>query len=328
MLRLPSSEPDCTELLRSFGCSVSHVLFDPGVFRFFAPTLDGVIAYRTGIRCGVGIGDPICPGCDVERLRRRFEAACVRRGWSTVFAAASESFTHACVDAGYAAIEFAEDLIFDPRRDPLAGGAGRELRKNLNRAARARLAVAEHRGCDPGRERELDAVAHAWLASRHGPQAYISGIHLFSERRFRRWFYAHCDGEAMGVLSLVRVDARAGWVFEHLISRVDAPAGTSESLVVAALHTLGDEGCSWVTFGPSPLPRLGRMRGVGHYGQTVGRAFFDAAARFLHFDSVAHYRRKFQCVGVEPRWLLFHPPRVGIRQATALMRAFNVSWKW
>jgi lysylphosphatidylglycerol synthetase-like protein (DUF2156 family) len=245
-----------------------------------------------------------------------------------MFAAASESFTTACLDAGYAAIEFAEDLIFDPRRDPLSGGGGRELRKNVRRAERAGLVVAEHRGCEPERERELESIGRAWLSSRHGCQAYISGINLFGERRYRRYFYAHHDGEALGVLSLLRLDGRDGWAFEHLLCRAEAPAGTSEILVVAALHALGDEGCPFATFGPSPLPRLGRMRGVGKYGQTVGRAFFDAAARFLQFDAVARYRRKFQHVAGEPRWLLFNPPSVGIRQATALMRAFNVSWRW
>jgi lysylphosphatidylglycerol synthetase-like protein (DUF2156 family) len=324
----PSDLLDCPDLVQRFGCSVSHVLSDPSCLRFWASDVVGVIPYRQGIRCAVGIGDPVCPPGAAGRLAERFRESLARRRLSTVFAVASERFARFCIDVGFSGIEFAEELILDPRRDPSAGSRGRELRKNLYRAQRSGLVVEELRERDPALEWAIERAAHSWLAGRRGAQAFISPILLFTERRGRRWFYARSGRRVIGVLSLVRLDARDGWVFEHLLPARDAPTGTSETLVTHALETLGLEGCRYATFGPSPLGRLGKMHRVGWVGHSISRAFFDAAARLLHFDAVSHFRKKFSPSHSEPRFLLFHPPRLGVCEATSLLRAFNVSLKW
>lgn len=309
-----------SDLVQRFGCSVSFVLTDPSCLRFTSPGIEGVIPYRLGVRSVVGIGDPVCPPDEADRLADEFREAAARRGWSTVFVAAGRRFTEASVARGLAAIEWGEDLIFDPRLDPAAGHRGRELRKNLNRASRASVTVEELR--DPSLEPELDELAKRWLP--RGARTFLAPVDLFGQRRGHRWFYARTPGQLAGVLSMGRLDTLGGWVFEHLLAAAQAPTGTTETLVTHALQTLGDEGCGCATFGPSPSRRLGRMEGVGPTTQRFANTFYEGARRLLGFDSISRYRMKFASVRSEPRFLLFHPRRIGFSHAMGILRAFNV----
>jgi lysylphosphatidylglycerol synthetase-like protein (DUF2156 family) len=314
-------------LVERFGGSVSHVLHDPRCQRFAAAGIEGVVPYRRGFRCLVAIGDPVCDGRDAPELAERFRRFCAAQGRRTVVAAASERFAASCVERGYAAVEFGEELSLDPARDPRTGSRGRELRKKLYRAERAGVTASEYRPLDddPALEAELKAVALAWLSGRRGPQVYITPLELFPSRVGRRWFYARHGAAPVGALSLQRIAAREGWVFEHLVAVPDAPQGTTEHLVTTALEALGREGCRYATFGPSTLARLGRIERLDWYSEAVGRAVFSGVGRAFGLCSLAHFRRKFQAVSAEGSFLLFHPARIGLFQATGLLSAFNVS---
>jgi lysylphosphatidylglycerol synthetase-like protein (DUF2156 family) len=317
-------------LVEHFGGSVSYVLNDPTCERFAAPGIEGLIAFRRGFRCFVMIGDPVCDEQDADDLIESFRQFCMAERRSTVVAAASASFATRCVERGYAAIEFGQELTFDPQRDPTSGGRGRELRKKLHRARRAGVAVAEYHPHLDHRslEHDLRAIARAWLAARHGFQVFITPIDLFPYYRGRRWFYARRGAALLGVLSLQRVGCRGGWVFEHLAALPDAPQGTTELLVTTALTALGSEGCRYATFGPSTLSRLGRMQGVAPYSEAVARAVFNTAGSVFGLDALTRYREKFQATGTEASYLLFYPARIGLGEATGLLRAFNVSLRW
>ena len=111
-------------------------------------------------------------------------------------------------------------------------------------------------------EHRLNAVARAWLDARRGLQVFVAHVDLFHPRALRRWFYATCNGRVVGVQSLVQLDAYDGYLFEHLLTVPDVPAGTAELLVAAALDALGAERVPYATFGVSTAAALGHMSGL------------------------------------------------------------------
>jgi lysylphosphatidylglycerol synthetase-like protein (DUF2156 family) len=313
------------ELVEQFGGPLSPVVFDPSCEIFRLAGVDGAIGYRRSpMGCVVGLGDPICAPEDMVRLaegfRERFEV--------TLFAGASRRFADVADQLGWAGIEFGEELTLDPRGGLPHGRRGHELRRKLNHA-RGRgvqvLAYGPHAPIDLLLEREMVGIADAWLRARRGMQVFVSHINLFNPRQCRRWFYAVNGQELVGVLSLVRLGARDGWLIEHLLPAPASPVGTPESLVAAALEALRADSCPFITFGPSPAHALGIMRRLSSHSQWLGRWFFSQAQRTFHLDSLARFRQKFGTIVVEPSFLLFNPPRVGPWQLLALMRAFNVS---
>lgn len=327
---LPVGELPVWELVVRYGGLVANGLLDPRYRRFRASEVDGVIGYRESWGCAVAIGDPVCRAGDVPHLAARFQAHCAARGRTTIHAGASEAFAAMVCRRGGAAVEFGENSIFDPCVDPQAGKGGRELRKKVRRAAREGIAVREYRperaGREPSLEREIEDVAAGWLRARRGLQFYLSSVRLFAPHvAGRRWFHARAAGRVVGVLALLRLEARGGYLLEHLLAAPGAPTGTTELLVTDCLAALGAEGCRFATFGPALASQPGAIRNLGRTSEAILRRGFAHASRLFRIDGELRFRRKFQAVRAEPAFVVFDPPRVRLRDAIGIMRAFNIS---
>lgn len=325
MMAMPAFSVADTRALELLGTSsVAYVLADPTCRRHVAHGIDGVIPYRCAFGCAIAVGDPLCAPADRDALALSFERACQDRDLRPLVAAASEGFTERCVARGYAAIEFGEELVLDPRRDPQAGGHGRELRKNLRRARDAGVEVHERTAGSPELDAALAELAHRWRAARHGPQLFLAPVILFAEVH-RRCLYAECGGRVVGVLTMMPRPAREGWVFEHVMAAPDAAKGTSESLVAYALHLIAAEGARYASFGPTPCASLGRMVGLGPAARWIATRTFDASSRLFHLDARAHYQRKFQPRDSEPSYVLFGAHAFGAHAILGLLAAFHLS---
>ena len=317
---------DLDDLVCRFGGVLSPVVFDTGCELLDVTGIRGVVPYRRsngGI--AVAVGDPICAAHDQARLLAALRA----RFGAVVVAGASRALVPVGHALGFAVIEFGEQIWIDPRRERPRGRRGHEVRRKLNHARAAGIEVREYDGAgDEQLEGEMIDVALAWLHARSGLQLFVAHVDLFHPRSLRRLFYARRDGHVIGVQSLVRLDGTGGYLLEHLLTEPDVPGGTAELLVTGALDTLGREGCAYASFGISTAASLGLISGLSSSSIRLGRWFFDRAQRSFHLDSVSRFRRKFGEVVVDPSYLLFSPPRVGLLQLYALMRAFNASLAW
>lgn len=319
---------DVSRLIVRYGGPVGSALLDPACALYQADGIEGIIGYRLGLDCAVAIGEPVCAPDHMPALADAFRAHCRARGWHTTYAVVGPRFAEIARARGYASVEFGEELILDPRRDPEAGPRGREVRKKAAHARRAGLVVEEYARSDDedaGLEGAMEEVAASWLGARKGMQIYLAKVRLFARPFGKRWFYARAGERVAGVLSTLRLDAYGGHLLDHLLAAPDAPSGTTELLVVSALAALRAEGCSFATFGPAPRAELEDIRNLSPFSEKVARSLFSAANELFHLDSRARYRRKFQVARAEPAYLLFDPPRLGLRQMLGLSRAFNVS---
>ena len=116
------------------------------------------------------------------------------------------------------------------------------MRRKERHAKKEGVVVHEYVGSDSQVEEAMQNVARKWLDARHGPQIYLSNIRLFEDCFGKRWFYAVKDSLVIGVLMLNQLEAKNGWLFNHLIVTKDAPGGTPESLVLQYLSTLQKRG--------------------------------------------------------------------------------------
>ena len=316
-------------IVEQYGGPVSSALLDPSCHVFQMPGVDGAIGYRTVWGAAVAIGDPACAPEDYGRMADGFVEFGRQQGKHIVYAAAGKSFADVAIARNYAALEFGEELILDPTRDPTAGSAGRELRKKIYKATREGVEVVEYQrraeAPDRALEEKLEQVAVSWLGARHGPQIYIARVELFGTGARQRWFYAHVGDKIVGVMSAVHLASRHGYLFDHLLCTPDAPAGITEILVVKALEKLKEEGAAMATFGPAPAKELGRVAGLGTFAESVARGVFNAAGRVFHLDSRTRYRKKFQVAQMDPSFVLFEGRSLHLLDLVGLFRAFNVS---
>jgi len=85
------------------------------------------------------------------------------------------------------------------------------------------------------------------------PMGFLVQMHLDTELEERRFFTASQGDELVGFLSMVPVFARGGWFVEDLVRLPEAPNGTAELLVDAAMRAAAAAGSGYLTLGLAPL---------------------------------------------------------------------------
>jgi lysylphosphatidylglycerol synthetase-like protein (DUF2156 family) len=191
------------------------------------------------------------------------------------------------------------------------------------------VAIREYRGetaADPALEARAEEACGEWLNARHGAQMYLAKPRLFTDRPGRRWFLAERGGRVVGLLSLLRVNFFGCRDLINLVfATPEAPRHTSDLLVTAALRTLREEGTRLLCLGIAPRAELGRIEGFGGGSGFLARRTYRLASTLLHPHGKAVFWEKFGVFRRESLYLLFKPPRVGLREVYAIFHAFHLS---
>ena len=227
---------------------------------------DAVVGYVDAAGWRVVAGCPVAAPAQWSSVAERFiEDA----GRPVAFLGVEDDFLEALRGSGVTcdALKIAEQPDLDPRNYSVDGQARRSLRSQLNRArnkgVRVRRVQPEALQRAPGSLRaEIERVLERWLESRRmSVLRFMVDLQPFTFPEERRYFVAEQGDQPVGFLSSVPVYGREGWFLEDLVRVPDAPNGTSELLVNAALEEARAEGCGYVTFGIAPL--AGIERGPG-----------------------------------------------------------------
>ena len=234
-------------------------------FRYWFDADDAAcVAYADTGAAWVVAGAPIAAVEQLAAVSARFQAAAALARRRVCYFAVEERMVAAKVGP---ALAIGAQPVWDPGAwaDTLRSSAS--LREQIRRArakgVTARVATAGE-VADPGSptRRAVEALIARWLAARDmAPMGFLVDVQPFDFADERRYLLAERDGRLVGFLAAVPVYARDGWLFEDLLRDHDAPNGTSELLVDAAMRDAAGRGSAYVTLGLAPLgstvhPRL------------------------------------------------------------------------
>lgn len=85
------------------------------------------------------------------------------------------------------------------------------------------------------------------------PMGFLVDLQPFGFAAERMTFVAERGGRAVGFVAAVPIFARRGWFLEDVVRADDAPNGTIEALVDAAMREAASRGAAVVTMGLAPL---------------------------------------------------------------------------
>lgn len=314
------------EYLRRWGGSAANAVLDLQCKMFTTPEVQGLISYRNESKCIVTYGDPVCDPKDIPILTIAFHQYCKQLGKEVVYIGTSKAFMqwamqHTCSTA----IEFGAELFINPQDNQInrKGSNGLLLRGKMRQAERAGVLIKEFNGNDINIQKQIEQVAQEWLAARKGPQVYIAEINLFDDRFGKRWLYATQNDKIIGLVMLSLMVEHKGWLLDRLLTS-NAPNGTSELLAATALDILENEGCQYVTFGPTPLPQLGTVEGLGTISEWIARKGYLLAYYFLNLSGRRKFWEKYHPQG-QPCYLLFSRKGIGLKELSGLIEALNIS---
>ena len=262
-------------LLREHGWNAtSFQILEPG-FRYWFDGPDVCVAYIDTGRAWVAAGAPIAPPHLVGTAAQRFVVAAAAQRRRACFFGTEERFAST---TPFEAMRVGEQPVWDPRLWDQTVNATASLRAQIRRAGAKGVEV---RRFDPRllaeaqgeARRDVDQLIARWQAAHPmPPMGFLVQMHLDSAIDERRFFTAYRDDGLVGFVSMVPVFARKGWFIEDLLRSPDAPNGTPELLVDAAMRTAAADGSTYVTLGLAPLAgeigpwlRLARRTGYPLY---------------------------------------------------------------
>jgi phosphatidylglycerol lysyltransferase len=287
-------------LERGWNASAYQIL-NPGLALWFSERGDAVAGYATFGHTWVVAGAPVCTEARLSAVIRELERDARSTGARIVyFAAGRRLATDLATDGAHHVLPIGAQPVWNPTRWPDVVRRKSSFRAQLNRARNKGVVVTEWR--DAGnRHGELDDVRRAWLETRGLPPLhFMTESDTLGELHDRRVFVAERGRDGIAAfLVATPVPARRGWLIEQWPRRREAPNGTMQMLVDAAMRAVAADGAEYVTMGLAPLSeRAGRL-------WEREPAWLRAAMRWMR----AHGRRFYNFRGLEAFKASFEPAR-------------------
>ncbi len=281
----------------------SFQIVAPG-FRYWFDdgTDDACVAFADTGGAWVVAGAPIAADDQLATVTRRFLEAARANGRRVCFFGVEPRFCAAA--APMRSLQVGEQPVWDPRTWTATLGTSKSLREQLRRA-RAKSVKVRVPTRDEIADREspvrraIAALIARWLDSRAmAPMGFLVDLAPFEFAHERRYYVAERDGRLVGFLAAVPVFARNGWFFEDLLRDPNAPNGTAELLVDAAMNEAAAGGAEYVTLGLAPL--------AGEISPWLRKAR-DWSARLYDFRGVHGFKSKLRPNAWDPIYLACPP---------------------
>jgi phosphatidylglycerol lysyltransferase len=344
------------ELVMSHGWNSTccQILY-PGMQHWFSASKAAVVGYVRRGDVLLAAGAPVCEEAVLGAVCREFELFATELGCKVCYVCAEDRLRRVFAgSANHTSVAIGAQPVWDPRQWPRITQTRASLRAQLSRSRNKGVGVEMIPTDEAASHPELRRVLHNWLDSRGLPPFHflvepdvLSGIPAD-----RVVLAAMKNNKPVAYLVASPIEARKGYQVELLARSNEAPNGTTEMLIDAAMLRFADEDRSFVTLGLVALARAAddEIQRNPLWLRSLMRFARAHANRFYRFQGLEQFRRKMAPRAWEPvfaisnerrfsPWTLYNmgaafagiPPwqaiGIGIAKAARqeLHRAFRVS---
>lgn len=307
--------------------ATAYQILNPGMAHWFATGGDGVVGFvvRRGVR--IVAGAPVCPESRLPEIAEEFARDAARAGERVCYFGAETRLERVCrEDARYVRVLLGAQPVWEPRRWPELVAGRALIRAQLNRSRNKGVRVAHWSKERATGGRELARCLEEWLATRGLPPLhFLVDPDTLGQLEDRRVFVAEQEGRVVAFLVASPVPARAGWLIEQIVRGRDAPNGSAELLVDAAMRAASEDGSGYATLGMVPLSRRADvppfdnpvwLRTLLGWARAHGR-------RFYNFDGLDAFKAKLRPVRWDPVFAIARAPRFTPGMLHAVLAAFT-----
>ena len=303
--------------------ATAYQIVNPGIVHWFSPEGDAVIGYVTRARVRVVAGAPVCEEGRLPTVMAAFAQEARSCGERVCyFGAAGRVFALLSALPGHSVVVLGAQPVWNPQSLPAWRPS---LRAQLARARNKGVTVREWPVMEAQNHPELVRVLSEWLGRKPLPSMhFLVEPQTLAALTDKRLFVAERDGKPVGFVTLAPIPMRSGWLTEQFVRGKDAPNGTVELMLDAALQAVAADGAQYLTMGLVPLssgtwdPSLYNplwLRFSLGWVRAHGR-------RFYNFGGLETFKAKFSPLTWEPIYAIANEPRFSLRTLWAIADAF------
>ncbi|NBV42344.1 DUF2156 domain-containing protein, partial [bacterium] len=272
--------------------------FWPGITLWKSRRFRAVIGYvRVGKSGAVVVTQPLGNRSDWGAVVREFEAEFSRVTWfgcSGDFAGFLRSGKRRWVTP------IGIERMDNPREWVLLLRRNRNLMKQLQRAANHGVIVSEVNPVEYSDE--LVPMFRQWIGRKTHPfrLGFIATADVSDRIKSGRIWVARCDGDIVAYALVCPDLSGATWLIEQWVRLPNAPNGSIESVISAAIQGIGADGATCVSMGLSPLDGLDRsviQNAVGGFVRWAIKWVYSA-------DGLNSFKSKFGFRTAAPRYVV------------------------
>lgn len=316
------------ELVLKYGWNATaYQIVNPGITHWFSEGGDAMIGYvrKSGVR--VVAGSPVCDKDQLPKVLLEWEADAKIAGDKTCYFGAADRLKDLLESSqNYSTVSLGSQPVWDPANWETIIRSRASLRAQISRARNKGVTVSEWDEDRATQNPELRRVLDEWLQTRGLPTLHFlvepETLALMSDRRA---FVAEQNGRVIGFTVLCPITNRNGWLTEQFPRGKDAPNGTVELLMDAAIRTVASEGANYITMGLVPLSQNGRQEGEENPAWLkVLLAWVRAhGRRFYNFGGLESFKAKFDPDYWEPIYAISNEQNFSVRSLYAIAAAFT-----
>jgi lysylphosphatidylglycerol synthetase-like protein (DUF2156 family) len=302
---------------------------------FWMADIDGLIAYRAaGRRHLIQFGGVFADPLDQDRLLRGFRAFAADAGRRIVAVQLLREDAERYCDHGFTVNQFGASYARSLDAFSLRGGAHMRLRNKIAKARRSGVTVSEigiDRPMSAELDAELDSIDRHWLRGK-GRLAkeltFMVGERGGPGAHGRRLFVAtDADRRALGYITFSPVHGRhAGWLHDLSRRLPQAPPGTMETVILAAVERFRAQNAGYLHFGLTPFTGLADQHEVSRRSPAAAlmvRLLAERGEKLYPAQDQLAYKKKWAPDVVQPEYVAFsHGVRLGA--VWSLLRLTNV----
>ena len=308
--------------------TTSYQILNPGIERWFAPTVDAVVGYVSANGRRVAAGAPICSKENLSEAAAGFESDAARNNERVCYFCAEARLESIYSDSeNHSKFLLGAQPVWQPKNWAEIIKTNKSLRAQLNRASNKNVKVTEWSTEKARNNPLLVECLHEWLASKGlPPLAFLVEPDTLSRLSDRRIFVAECGEKVVGFLLLSPVAQRNGWLFEQFIHRPGlAPNGTVELMIDTAMRVLAEDGYDYATLGLAPLSKRADIKPFQNplWLRLLLAWMRKHGQRFYNFDGLDAFKAKLQPERWEPVFAVSNEPRISPRTLYAIASAFS-----
>lgn len=295
---------------------------------------------KRGAVCYLPIGntwlatDPFVPEEHLLEVTQQFLKAAQAAKCLVGFVPATSRLAKIAPELGLDAMPIGVSPYFDLKTWAPRGDKAKKVRAGINQARRAGLTVEAISGKALSAY-EVKELCDSWINTRRSIGfGWLFSLEPLRFSEHKRFFTArNSEGKMMGLLAASPIPARNGWYLEDILRHPDAPAGTSDLLIVDGLKDLALLGSSMATLGTIPAAHM-------EMGLSLSRGRHKLAYNLLHhfgkrmevvynFQGLRRFKAKFAPTWWESEYALFPPGFTHVSRITiAALRAIAPTGIW